>query len=320
MRIALTRRLRGALAAALLATGAAAHAGAPMAKTAPPGFYRLMLGDFEVTALFDGAIDLKPSELLKGLPPAQVKQRLAQAYQTEPVPTSVNAYLVNTGTKLVMIDAGTGSLAGPALGTLVANLKASGYQPEQVDEIYITHLHYDHVGGITQGDQAVFPNAIVRADRRDAEFWLSEQALAQAPGGLKTFMQHAINSMKPYVASQRFKPFDGDTELVPGVKAIATHGHTPGHTIYQVESKGQKLVLWGDLMHVAAVQFAQPFVAMAFDADAKRATAQRQKAFADAAKQGYLIGASHLPFPGIGRLRTDGKGYDFLPVHYVPVK
>jgi glyoxylase-like metal-dependent hydrolase (beta-lactamase superfamily II) len=101
---------------------------------------------------------------------------------------------------------------------------------------------------------------------------------------------------------------------------VAAHGHTAGHTIYAVESKGQKLMLWGDLMHVAAVQFQHPEVTIQFDSDSKAAMAERKKAFADAAKQGYIVGVAHLPFPGLGHLRTDGKGYRFVPVDYTPVK
>ena len=118
------------------------------------------------------------------------------------------------------------------------------------------------------------------------------------------------------MSAGKFKPFDGNTELVPGIKAIAAHGHTPGHTVYMVESQGQKLVLWGDLMHVAAVQFPEPAVTIQFDSDSKAAAVQRQRAYAEAAKNGYLIGAAHLSFPGLGHLRAEGKGYAFVPVNY----
>jgi glyoxylase-like metal-dependent hydrolase (beta-lactamase superfamily II) len=112
------------------------------------------------------------------------------------------------------------------------------------------------------------------------------------------------------------KPFEGNTELVPGVRATSSYGHTPGHTSYVVESKGQKLVLIGDLMHSAAVQFPDPSVTIQFDSDSKAALAQRKAAFAEAAKQGYWMGAAHLPFPAIGHLRAEGKGYAFYPVNY----
>lgn len=308
-----------AVAGSLVLAGAA-QAAAPFAKTQAPGFYRMMLGDFEVTALFDGAIDLEPTKLLTNVKAKDVTKMLGQHFEKEPLPTSVNAFLVNTGSKLVLIDTGTGALGGPTLGGIVNNLKAAGYQPEQVDEIYITHMHFDHVGGLMSGDTMAFPNAIVRADQHDADFWLSQANLDKAPEAMKFFFKGAQSSLNPYVAANKFKAFDGDTELVPGVKAVAAHGHTAGHSIYVVESKGQKLVLWGDLMHVAAVQFPHPEVTIQFDTDSKAAMAERKKAFADAAKQGYLVGVAHLPFPGIGHLRKDGKGYGFVPVDYTPVK
>ena len=308
------RRAAIGLAATLLLAGAA-QAGAPQVKT-QPGYYRVMLGDFEVTALSDGTVGLPVEQLLTNTTKAKVEAALKRAHLSTPLETSVNGYLINTGAKLVLVDAGAGSLFGPTLGSLVANLKAAGYQPEQVDEIYITHMHPDHVGGLAVDSKTVFANAVVRADQHDADFWLSQANLDAAPKESKGFFQGAMASLKPYVDAGRFKAFDGDTELVPGVKAIAARGHTKGHSIYVVESRGQKLVLWGDLMHVAAVQFEQPAVTIQFDTDSKAAAAQRKKAYADAAKQGYIVAGAHLSFPGLGRLRAAGSGYSFQPLNY----
>ena len=293
-----------------------AHAAAPMVKTAAPGYYRIMLGDFEVTALSDGTVNLPVKDLLTNTTPAATDKALTKSFLKSPLETSVNGYLINTGEKLVLIDTGAAGLFGPTLGNLVTNLKAAGYQPEQVDEIYITHMHADHVGGLMAGDKLAFPNAIVRADKHDADFWLSQANLDKAPADAKGFFQGAMASINPYVKANKFKPFDGNTDLVPGIKAVASRGHTPGHSIYAVESKGQKLVLWGDLMHVAAVQFANPGVTIKFDTDNKAAALQRKKAYAEAAKQGYLVASAHISFPGIGRLRAEGKGYAWIPVNY----
>jgi glyoxylase-like metal-dependent hydrolase (beta-lactamase superfamily II) len=298
----------------------AAHAAAPMVKTQAPGYYRMMLGDFEVTALSDGTLGLPVTKLLTNTTPEKVAKALARSDLKDPVETSVNAYLINTGEKLVLIDTGAGVLFGPTLGTLIAGLKASGYQPEQVDEIYITHMHGDHVGGLMSGDKIAFPNATVRADKHDADFWLSKANMDAAPKEAKDFFLGAMNTINPYLAAGKFKPFDGNTALVPGVRAIASRGHTPGHTTYVVESKGNKLVLWGDLMHVAAVQFPNPAVTIQFDTDSKSAAKERAKAFADAAKNGYWVGAAHLPFPGLGHLRTEGSGYAWLPANYTSLR
>ena len=312
--------IRHTLAAALLGAGltASALAAGPMQKTQAPGFYRMMVGDFEVTVLNDGTVGLPVSNLLQNPAGKDASvAALARAYLKDPVETSVNAFLVNTGSKLVLIDAGAGSLFGPTLGKLHASLKAAGYTPDQVDEIYITHMHPDHVGGLSADGKPLFPNAVVRADQRDQAFWLSQARLDAAPADAKGFFQGAMASLNPYVAAGRFKAFDGDTELVPGVRAQAANGHTPGHSTYRIESKGETLVLWGDLMHVGAVQFMTPAVTIAFDTDQKAAYAQRAKAYADAAEKGYFIGAAHLSFPGLGRLRAaDGGAYVFVPANY----
>jgi len=313
------RGLAAAIATSLALLGTA-QAGAPQVKTQAPGFYRMMLGDIEITALNDGTLDLQPKQLLTNTTQQEVGKLLDKGFQKDVVQTSVDGYLINTGSKLVLVDTGAGKLFGPTLGSLVANLKASGYQPEQVDEIYITHMHGDHVGGLVADGKLVFPNAIVRADQHDADFWLSQANLDKASEQMKGFFQGAQASLNPYVAAGKFKPFDGETELVPGVRAIAARGHTPGHSIYAVESKGQKLVLWGDLMHVAAVQFPQPQVTISFDTDSKSAAIQRKKAYAEAAKEGYLVAAAHLPFPGIGHIRAEGRGYIWVPVDYQQIR
>ncbi|NEX62172.1 MBL fold metallo-hydrolase [Noviherbaspirillum galbum] len=308
-----SRRL--AAFASCLAIAGAVHAAAPMAKISAPGFYRIMVGDIEVTAISDGTVQLPVDKLLQE-PAADTKRALAQSFLSTPVDTSVTAYVVNTGAKLVMIDAGAGKLFGPTLGKVAANLKAAGYQPEQVDEIYITHLHPDHVGGLAPGGTPAFPNAVVRADRRDTEFWLSQANLDKAPADNKPFFQGAMGSLQPYASAQRLRTFDGDNELVPGVRASSSYGHTPGHTTYVVESKGQKLLLVGDLIHVGAVQFAKPGVTIAFDTDQKAAAAARRATFTQAAKKGDMIGASHLPFPGLGHLRSAGQGFQWVPLNY----
>lgn len=315
----------GALALATAAAGfgllaVPAHAAAPLAKTMAPGYYRMMLGDFEITALSDGTVALPVNTLLTNTTPAKVDAALARHGLKSPLETSVNGYLINTGAKLVLVDTGAAGLFGPTLGKLLANLKAAGYQPEQVDEIYITHMHPDHVGGLMAGDQRAFPNAVVRADKADADFWLSQANLDKAPADAKGFFQGAMVSLNPYVKAGKFKPFSGNTDLVPGIKAVASHGHTAGHSIYVVESKGEKLVLWGDLMHVAAVQFADPAVTIQFDSHSRSAAAERKRAYAEAARQGYLVAGAHLSFPGIGRLLANGKGYQWLPVNYAVVR
>lgn len=304
------------LGAALAVMSLQTLAAAPQVKTPAPGFYRIMLGSYEVTALSDGVLRLPVDKLLLNSSPKQIETALAEHHQDLPVVTSVNAYLINTGSKLILIDTGAGSLLGEGLGKLVANLEAAGYQPQQVDEIYLTHMHPDHLGGLTQNGKAAFPNAVVRAGQQDADFWLSESRLKQASPKEKASFENVIAALKPYQAAGHFKTFSNDGELSPGISAFAAHGHTPGHSIYLVESQGRKLLLLGDLIHVAAVQFAHPRVAISFDKDAKAAVAQRLRVFSDSAQRRVLVGGPHLSFPGLGYLNKQGEGYDWVPLEY----
>jgi glyoxylase-like metal-dependent hydrolase (beta-lactamase superfamily II) len=313
---------RAAVAAVLTAASGAAlvpataQAAAPQIKTQAPGFYRLMLGDFEITVLSDGTVDLPMDKLLTNIKPGQLDKLLSRSHLKTPVESSTNAFLINTGTKLVLVDTGAGNLFGPTLGKLQANLKAAGYQPEQIDDVLITHLHPDHLGGLVAGDKRAFPNATLHLAKAEADFWLSADNMKKAPADAQPMFQQATAMLTPYSTADKFKPFEADAELVPGIKTVATPGHTPGHTVYAVESKGQKLMLWGDIMHLAAVQFADPSVTIQFDSDSKAAAAQRKKAYADAAKAGYWVAAAHLPFPGIGHVGAEGKGYIWFPANY----
>src|SRR6195256_2439436 len=184
-------RLCGAVVALALTLlfSAGAEAGAPQQKTQAPGYYRLMLGEFEVTVLSDGTFQADLGKILTNITPKELDAALARSFLKAPVETSVNGYLINTGSKLVLVDTGAAKLFGPTLGNLADNLKAAGYQPEQVDEVYITHMHPDHVGGLMAGENMAFPNAVVRASQKDADFWLSKEALDKAPEQMKGFFQ-----------------------------------------------------------------------------------------------------------------------------------
>ena len=310
-------RSRAAMLCALaLLCGTSALAGAPQLKTQAPGWYRMMLGDFEVTALNDGTFPMDLAKLLINITPKQLDEDLSRSFVTNPVEASVNGFLINTGTKLVLIDTGAGTFFGPTVGRLLDNLAASGYRPEQVDEVYISHMHLDHVGGLIKDGKRAFPNAVVRASQPEADYWLSKAKMAAAPADAKDGFVNAQQALAPYVAAGRFKPFNGDVELVTGVRAVVTPGRTPGHTLYMVESGAEKLLLWGDLMHAAAAQFPDPSVSLRYDLDPAAAAEQRKKVFADAAEHRYWVAGAHLPFPGIGHLRTNGSGYTFVHANF----
>jgi glyoxylase-like metal-dependent hydrolase (beta-lactamase superfamily II) len=295
-----------------------AHAAPPTpVKTQVPGFYRVTVGDFEVTALFDGHTQLA-QELLHGLRSRDVQLQLRHAFvpAESPMQTAVNAYLVHTGEHLVLIDAGAAACFGPALGKVRDSLRAAGYRPENIDTVLLTHLHGDHACGLADKGEAAFPNATVWVAKDEADYWLNEEIAAQAPEGRRAAFTLARDSVAPYARSGKLKTHAAGDTLLPGVSAAPSPGHTPGHSGYLFTSQGQQLLVWGDIVHNHAVQFAHPKVSIEFDSDQKQAIATREKVFADAAKTGVLVAGMHLPFPGLGHITKEKQGYRWTPVEF----
>jgi glyoxylase-like metal-dependent hydrolase (beta-lactamase superfamily II) len=308
------------------ATGTAAPApgahasGTPSAtdsapKAAPtPAFYRMKLGAFDVVALSDGIFELPSDKLLVDDEPGNVKRLLDKAHLATVVPTSVNAFLIDTGKKRILVDSGCGTLFGPSLGKFRESLHAAGYEPDQIDEILITHLHPDHFGGLTADAKMVFPKAVIRLDEREAAFWQNEANKSKVHASVQTAFAGATATLKTYAAAGHVKTFKTGTEIEPGITAIARTGHTIGHTTYRVQSQGKTLLLWGDLVHVEAVQMSAPNITLHFDSTPTEARASRRAVLTEASKQGYLVAASHIAFPGIGQVVTEGTAYAWKPV------
>lgn len=315
---------RGLLAALTLALAAAAGAAPPAPlKTQVPGYYRHAIGDVEVTALYDGFVDLD-TQLLKGMNATEVQRLMARMFiaTQKGVQTAVNAYLVHLGDHLVLIDTGSSTCFGPTVGRVVENLKAGGYTPEAVDTVLLTHMHPDHQCGLLTADGRVaFPNATVWAAQEDIDHWLSEAVAAAQPESVRPFYKMARDAAAPYQAAGKLRGFKAGEALLEGrITAVPTHGHTPGHTAYRIDSKGQSLLVWGDIVHYHAVQFAHPETSFEYDSDAKQAVATRKALFAQAAQGGWWVAGAHLPFPGLGHVRRDPAGYAWVPVEFGPIR
>lgn len=305
-----------ALAASLLLAALPASAAAPQVRSQAPGYYRMMLGDVEVTALLDGTHPFPVDTVMQDIAPQDAARDLARDDLAVPVQGSINAFLVNTGTQLILIDTGAGLLYGDCCGKLMANLRAAGYRPEQVDQVWLTHLHKDHVGGILDNGKTAFPHAVLRVNQADADYWLSAANKATAPAFLRSFFDSAVAATAPYIAAGRFKTFADHAELAPGMVAVTARGHTEGHTTFSITSRGQTLVAWGDIVHVAAIQLRHPGATVTYDTDAKAAAAARRALLDDAAATHVLVGAAHIAFPGLGHIRKNGAAYDWIPVNY----
>jgi len=288
----------------------------PASKLDKPqaGFYRMKIGTIDVIALSDGTLG---SELLKRLSrPKEAEKLMAKAFLKSPFDTSVNAFLIQLGQRQILVDTGAGDLLGPKVNKLTFSLKAVGVSPEQITDVLLTHIHPDHSGGLSVGGRKVFPNAVVHVDKKELDFWTDKSVGEKLPEPSRTFFQQVEQTVGPYIASKQIQTFDGATELFPGIRSIPGYGHTPGQSFYALEDKGEKLVFMGDTIHAPAVQFDVPSITISFDIDQKMAAIQRERAFADAAQNGYLVAFAHMYFPGVGHVRKDGNHYRWVPLPY----
>ncbi|KJH77459.1 MBL fold metallo-hydrolase [Pseudomonas sp. ES3-33] len=293
-----------------LAAGSASAT--PLAQA--PGYYRIPLGDFKVTVLSDGTAPRDLASIMSK--PAVVRAAYAAAHEALPVELSINCFLIDTGKQRILVDTGAGELFGPGSGKVVANLQAAGYKPEDIDTILLTHIHADHSGGLTVAGKRVFPKAAVYVDKADPALWLSQAEEAKVPADRKTTFEQSRKTVGPYVDSGQLKTFTAPVNLFPGVSAIPLHGHTPGHTGYMIESKGQKLLLWGDTVHSTEVQLDHPDITIQYDVNATDAASSRLKALEQAGKEGYLVGGAHISFPGFGHVEHRAAVYIWHPIPY----
>ena len=271
-----------------------------------------------VTALSDGTVGLQILDgLLLNAKSGEVQKLLAYNYQKSPIDASINAFLIQLAGKLILIDAGTAELVGPTANKLPDSLRAVGVKPEQITDIFLTHIHPDHSGGLVEGNRRVFPNATVHVDKREVDYWFDKAIAEKAAEPLKTFFSQVDAKVKPYLDSGQLKTFEGATQFFSGLRSQPSYGHTPGHSLYVLESGAEKLVFCGDLVHVNAVQFDDPSVCIKFDSDPAKAAEQRKKTFADAAKNRYLLAFAHVSFPGVGHVRKEGDHYRWIPVEYM---
>lgn len=286
---------------------ASAPAQAADAAMPTPGFFKVQLGDDVIVALRDGGGPRALKDLVSNPEqlPAEARQDPAAT-----VPLTVAAFLVKAGGKTILVDTGLGSPApGLARGWMVANLEAVGVTPDQIDAVLLTHMHGDHIGGLSRDGARLFPKAAVYAEKREADYWLDPASEAAAPEGRKPGFRTARAMLSPYQEAGAFRTFDGAVTVLPGIQSVPAYGHTPGHTGFMLESKGQRMLIWGDIVHLAGYQFPNPEISLVFDSDAATARATRKAVMADAARQGYLIAGMHLPFPSIGHVRAVAAGY-----------
>ena len=289
-------------------------------KEQAPGYYRMQLGEYTVTALYDGYTRID-NKLLKGITTQQAKKRFTNQFidSAEGVRTSINSFLVQMPNNLILFDAGAQDCLGDSAGKLLDNLKLAGYEPEQVNTVFLTHLHPDHVCGVSHDGKRIFPNATLYINQAEAGYWLNHATEKAQPESQKAMFTSIREAIAPYQASSKFKTFT-DISPVKEVKLMLSYGHTPGHMSYMISSKNESLLIWGDIIHSHAIQFKQPEVAFDFDSDIKKAIITRKNILAYAARHKMWVAGAHLPFPGIGHVVKESVGYEWIPIEYMPIE
>jgi glyoxylase-like metal-dependent hydrolase (beta-lactamase superfamily II) len=291
-----------------------AEAAAPMATTPAPAFHRFKLGEFEVTAIHDG-VGVRPldASFVKNAPLADVQKVLADNFlPTDKLTISFTALLVNTGSKLVLIDTGFNDNGGPTNGRVVAGLKAAGIEPSQIDVVAFSHFHGDHLQGArTKAGQLVYPNAEIMVPQPEWAFWMDDAKMAAAPEGMKGAFQSVRRVLAPN--AKDVKQFKWGDEIVTGITAVEAKGHTPGHTAFAIVSGNAKLMYVADITNTPTLFATNPDWQVMFDMDANEAVATRKRILDMAATDKLQLSFYHASFPATGNIVKQGTGFRFVP-------
>lgn len=316
---------RSFLAASALAAGAAAcpregFAAAPLSTTQGPAAYRYRLGAFQLTAVYDGTWFLPiDGKFVTNASGAAVNEALAAAFLPPDImPISITALLVNTGSKLVLIDTGSAGQITDTAGFLNANLAAAGVTPHDIDIVLISHFHPDHINGLrTKDGGKVFANAQILVPEPEWTFWMDDGNQSRATGSVLGYFRNARRIFADIGKDvQRFKP---GAEIVPGIVSQPAYGHTPGHTAFMVQSGTEQMLVMSDTVRNPELFARHPDWQPIFDMDGGLAVTTRRRMLDRAAGDRMLVGAYHFPFPACGHMVKTATGYELVPSMWRPL-
>ena len=280
------------------------------------GFRKQKIGDMEIIALNDG-VARRPlgAEFVRNAPLTEVQALLqSQNLPTEYIDIPFTAFLVVAGNRRILMDTGFADNGGPTTGRLMANLNAAGFKAEDIDTVVLTHYHGDHINGArNKAGQLVFPKAKIMVPTVEHAFWMDDARMAAAPEAMKGAFQ-AVRRIFTGLPADQLVQFEPGKEILPGITSVAAFGHTPGHTLVRMESKGEKFAYLADITNIPQLFARNPDWAVQFDMDAPAARETRRKIFDMVVAEKMLVGGFHFPFPAFGRVEKLGNGYDFKPV------
>jgi glyoxylase-like metal-dependent hydrolase (beta-lactamase superfamily II) len=318
------RQLLAAGAASLVTMGlGSASVGPAWAQNAPDlgtpelpevGVRRIPMGEVELLAIHDGVARRALTEgFVRNAKLADVQAALTAAgLPTTHLDISFTAFMLVGRDRRVLMDTGNGEFGAPTTGRVLANLQRAGIAPESVDTVLITHFHGDHINGLRRRDGSLtYPKAQVMVPAAEWDYWMDDARMNAAPEAMKGAFQNVRRVFGPMAG--QVKRFEPDAALMPGVKSVSAHGHTPGMSMFEVESKGKKFLFVADLTNVPALFVRNPDWVVQFDMDAEAARLTRRKVLEAAALGGTMVGGYHFPFPAVGSVLKDGTGYDFEP-------
>ena len=263
-----------------------------------------VVGQVRVVSLLDASMPMRVDDFL-----GAERSALLATTADGLAPAAFNAFLLQFSDSIIMIDAG-GSIALERPSWILTSLKQAGFSPEQVSSVLLTHMHTDHVGGLALDGQRAFPNATIRLCEQEWNFWFSDEAMVRHPERKATF-EFSRRILTLY--QDRIIKFSFGDTVWPGITALDASGHTPGHTVFLLESCGLRLLFLGDLLHAALWQLPNPEIYTVWDLDIAKAIASRQRLFQRAAAEQLPVAGAHLPFPGRGRLAAVDAGFIFKP-------
>ncbi|WP_083469453.1 MBL fold metallo-hydrolase [Methylobacterium variabile] len=265
------------------------------------------VGSFKVTAIHDGHLDLPTWFLAQHENDCELNTEAT-------FHLDVNAFLVRSSTHNLLIDAGAGGKMGPDVNRLVPNLAKIGLTPDDINFILCTHIHPDHTNGLINTDNTpIFNNAQIFVHQTEIDYWLTDKQYALAPADLRYVYDWAREAFTPYAG--RTEAFTRGL-ILPGIEALPLFGHTPGHSGFQIDGGGNKqLIIWGDAVHRIAIQSRDPDISAQADVNQDDARASRRALFDRVATDDVLVTGMHMSFPGFGRLRRKGVGYDYFAEH-----